>query len=428
MKLRRPQDLIEADFPIPHRPFGSFAEVEPLLVLCERGKLYEVETWIDEGRPLQFILPEHDKLHRRSTPLRIAMYRRFHSLAALLLANGYDPNGDRYDQSGYPSVCLSTAVEDKDQEMVEMLLRFGANPHAVDFCTVLETCDRALMNRFIELGVDPCRENAVARSLDFKGRPILGFIKQYRDRFPCLQRQVDIALHGFTAREDLRGIALMLWLGGDPHAETSSSASEEGCGVGETAFESALWMRKPEVMALLMKRPIPVERAPALLSALPYHRRPDLVRRLLDEGADPNAINEEGEPVLYRFISVLGGNYTRSSPDEDERGIEALELLLKAGAKISLNKGQLKRLRRSLAAGESTVVIRLLELIHAYGAVYPEQFNELTRTAAMRRVLNGITKPRRDLLGDHYTPVPQSMTPVNQTLKRGYWQRHWSQC
>lgn len=234
MKLRRPAELTHTDLPVPHRPTGDFSAVEPLLALCAQGKLYEVEAWIAEGQPLQFPPPADRKLQRRSTALQIAIHRGFHSLAALLLANGYDPNGDYYE-------CLSPAVRSKDLELVDLLLRFGADPHVVDFCTVLETYDRSLMDRFIEAGVDPCRDNAVARATSSSRRPILGFIKQYRDRFPGLQRQIDIVLHAFTARENARGVALMLWLGADPHVDSPSSAyDEESNGLANSAFEEAL--------------------------------------------------------------------------------------------------------------------------------------------------------------------------------------------
>ncbi len=198
--------MTDADFPVPHRPLGDFAAVEPLLALCATGKLYEVEAWIADGRPLQFSPSEQRKLRRKRPALQTAIDRRFHSLAALLLANGYDPCGDYYEY-------LTDAICAKDREMVELLLRFGADPTAVDFCDVLQSCERSLMDRFVGLGVDPCRDNAVARALSIKGRPILGFIKQYRDRFPGLQHQIDIALHVFVVEEDLHGIALMLWLG-----------------------------------------------------------------------------------------------------------------------------------------------------------------------------------------------------------------------
>ena len=420
--LRRPSDLTATDFPIGHRPVGDFAAVEPLLALCSKGKLYEVEVWIADSRPIQFPPSEDRKQRRRSTALQIAANRGFHSLAALLLANGYDPNGDYYE-------CLSPAVRAKDSAMVDLLLRFGAHPHSVDFCTVLETCDRAIMDRFVEAGVDPCQDNAVARSLSIKGRPILGFIKQYRDRFPCLQRQIDIALHVFTGAGDLRGIALMLWLGADPHAETPSSAYEdvEASAFGDSAFQSALWSKKPEILTQFLKRPIPAKMLNVLLAGAGHRAHPDLVRRLLNEGADPNFVSEDEYPILHGFIHGLIWRFANLTNDERERGLQALELVLKAGAKWAPDERNLKWLRRDFAASESKIVVPLLELLHQYAAFTPEQLHELTRTPAVRKVLNGISRPRPSLFGQVYSPPPPYPPPPVETPRRGYWKRHWSQ-
>jgi hypothetical protein len=87
--LKRPADLTAADFPISRRPNGEFAEVAPLVALCTSGKLYEVEQWIADNRPIQFPPSEDRKERRRSAALQISIKRGFHSLAALLLANGY---------------------------------------------------------------------------------------------------------------------------------------------------------------------------------------------------------------------------------------------------------------------------------------------------------------------------------------------------
>lgn len=421
--LRRPSDLTAIDFPIRHRPVGAFTAIEPLLALCSNGKLYEVEAWLADGRPIQFQPPVDRKQRRRSTALQIAVSRGFHSLVALLLANGYDPNGDYYE-------CLSPAVRAKDNAMVELLLRFGANPHSVDFCTVLETCDRTIMDRFVEAGVDPCQDNAVARALSFKGRPILGFIKQYRDRFPGLQRQIDIALHVFVGEESLRGVALMLWLGADPHAETPATAENDGAVsvFGDSAFQSALWSKKPEIIAQFLKRPIPSKWLNVLLAGAGHKSRPDLVRRLLDEGANPNFIDEEGYPVLHGFIHGLTWRYANPSNEEREHALQALELILKAGAKLAPDERNLKWLRRDFAASESKIVVPLLELLHKYAAFTPEQLHELTRTPAVRKVLNGISRPRQSLFGrDYYVPPPPPLPAVVEIPRRGYWKRHWSQ-
>jgi hypothetical protein len=70
----------------------------------------------------------------------------------------------------------------------------------------------------------------------------LGFIKTYRERFPCLQRQLDIALHVFVDEKKERGVALMLWLGADPYAMTPCTADPDDASISSnSAMESALW-------------------------------------------------------------------------------------------------------------------------------------------------------------------------------------------
>lgn len=423
MTLRRPFEVTAEDLPVPHRPPAEFATIEPLLKLCASGKLYEVEAWIANGQPLQFPPSDDRKLRRKPTPLQIAVTRGFHSLAALLLANGYDPNGD-YDG------CLSSAVRAKDREMVELLLRFGADPLAIDFSTVLATCDRQLMDQFVAAGIDPCHGNAVARAAISGRRPILGFIKQYRDRFPGLQRQIDIALHAFAKEGSVRGVALMLWVGADPHADVPSSAYEKDGvrGIGETAFESALWGDKPEVVTLVMKRPIPKTKVDWLLRLAAERSRPEVVKRLLNEGANPNHTAEENEPALRSFVSKLVQRYTPRLTEEQDRGLKCLELVLKAGAKWNLSERGIKWLRRDLAAGDSRVVVRMLDLLREYDAVSGAQLHELTRTPSVRKVLKGHTRHPRIPFTEFLDDTPVSIkTPYAAPSRRGYWKRHWSQ-
>jgi hypothetical protein len=285
------------------------------------------------------------------------------------------------------------------------------------------------MDMLVEAGADPCRNNAVARALHFKGRPILGFIKQYQDRFPCLQRQIDIALHSFTDAEDLRGIALMLWLGANPHAETPSSAYEDGGdpGLWSSAFERALWTNQPEILPLFLKRPIPPEKRQKLLELVSHRKLPTLLQRLLNEGADPNSVGEDGYPVLHSAINCMLWRFEPSTTENVQRGVEALEILLKAGARWSPSERQLKSLRRELAGGESKVVIPLVGLLKKYGAFTAEDMHELTRTPSVRNVLKGNPRPRKDRWAHLYVPPPPPAASAPEQPRRPFWRRHWSQ-
>ena len=179
--LVRPNPNVRPVPGLPRPLAKGWDEIGPLCTLCAEGRLYEVETWIENGRPIQ-CQPSTDRKHwKLRSPLQLAVERGFYSLAELLLLNGYDPNGDSWS-------CLTPAVEAKNRSLIDLLLKHGADPYGVDFYEFLETYDREIMGRFIAAGVDPCRDNSVAQILIHKKRPHLGFIKQYADRFPGLMR------------------------------------------------------------------------------------------------------------------------------------------------------------------------------------------------------------------------------------------------
>src|SRR5687768_13338070 len=68
------------------------AELEELHRLCQAGRLYDVERWIQAGRPMQLAAAEQPRRFR--TALEIALERQDHALLLLLVANGYDVNAE----------------------------------------------------------------------------------------------------------------------------------------------------------------------------------------------------------------------------------------------------------------------------------------------------------------------------------------------
>src|SRR5262245_12981518 len=67
----------------------SIQEIEELFRLCRNGRLYEIESWITDGRPLQVPPSAAPRTWRRRTALNIALETGQHSLCSLLLSNGY---------------------------------------------------------------------------------------------------------------------------------------------------------------------------------------------------------------------------------------------------------------------------------------------------------------------------------------------------
>jgi hypothetical protein len=69
-----------------HRPLAHSPEdVRPLHQLCREGRLYDVERWIADGKPIQQKPEALTKGARPKTALHIALETGQHSLAALLL-------------------------------------------------------------------------------------------------------------------------------------------------------------------------------------------------------------------------------------------------------------------------------------------------------------------------------------------------------
>jgi hypothetical protein len=80
-----------------HCPLAHSAEdVRPLHQLCREGRLYDIERRITDGKPLQLTPEAVPKGTRPKTALQIALETGQHSLATLLLRNGYRLDLERY--------------------------------------------------------------------------------------------------------------------------------------------------------------------------------------------------------------------------------------------------------------------------------------------------------------------------------------------
>ena len=403
-------------------PAESYESIEELVVLCAQGKLYEVEQWIAEGKPIQCERMTDRKMRKKTTPLSVVVRKGFYSLAELLLVNGYNPNGDYYES-------LTPAVDTKNHSMVELLFRFGADPTAVDFSEVLGTFDRRLMDCFIAAGVDPCADNAVAKAFGPKARPLLGFVKTYKERFPGLQRQIDIALHSFVDEEDEKGVCLLLWLGANPYEDVPVNAWDGDDEFFWCALETAMSRGNEDILLHLLKVPLPPSKVKDLFRSISYRAHPEVVRRFLAAGADPND-HHEGLHVLDGYVRDLSHRFFQTRRAEHvKHGLEALRLLAEAGAKWDIDNKGIADIRRSILDAESSTVNTMLEIFRSHKVLNNEQLEELTRTPAIKRLMAGNPRTKPDPFA-HYNSRSSLMVPPpidSSQARNGYWKRHWSQ-
>ena len=74
---------------VSREPAAQGDDVQDLARLCSSGRVYDVELWIREGRPIQALTYERPKKPTLLSPLRAAIRKNNPDLALLLLCNGY---------------------------------------------------------------------------------------------------------------------------------------------------------------------------------------------------------------------------------------------------------------------------------------------------------------------------------------------------
>jgi hypothetical protein len=106
-------------------------ELKELHLLCRNGRIYDAEQWIQQGKPLQLDPVATPKGRQPTSALRIALETGQHSLALLLLRNGY-----RLELE--PS-SLDIALKSRRWDLFELLLEWGADLKSVSTYVLLDT-------------------------------------------------------------------------------------------------------------------------------------------------------------------------------------------------------------------------------------------------------------------------------------------------
>jgi hypothetical protein len=148
-------------------------EILALQQMCREGRLYDVEHWIAEGKPLQLLPDAIAKGTRPKTALQIALETGQHSLASLLLKNGYRLDLERYSP-------LDLVLKTRRWDLFDLLIEYGADLRSADVYTVLETYNVQLYERFWGAGYDLTERHEMGSILGHgtSNRPLLGFVKR----------------------------------------------------------------------------------------------------------------------------------------------------------------------------------------------------------------------------------------------------------
>lgn len=99
-------------------------ELKPVILAIRKGRIYEVESWVRAGWPIQFETPKF-RPWTRPTPLETAIRYGEHDAVWLLLSNGYDSALER-------RCPITLALRHARIDLLDLLLAWGADPWRLD--------------------------------------------------------------------------------------------------------------------------------------------------------------------------------------------------------------------------------------------------------------------------------------------------------
>ncbi|MGQ0555023.1 MAG: hypothetical protein ACT4PN_03645 [Nitrospiraceae bacterium] len=350
----------------------SLEELKPLHQLCREGRLYEVERWISDGRPLQVEPATIRKGTRPKTALQIAIETGQHSLTRLLLSNGYQHDLERYRP-------LDLALEIRRWDLFDLLLEGGADLKSVDVYTVLNTYNTALYERFRAAGYDLTIGHHMASILGHgtSNRPLLGFVKRYRSEDPKIQSELNLALRYQVRKGNERGVALCLWAGADPHVPASDTTEQSDPENGE---EPSGWSAIEEAaseghLAILQRlRPDP---ARDKFDDLYRYARYETIVSFLSTIQKPNDIMSILSSQLWWVATPL--------PFGSPRGTGVIEAVLSCGVRWEeQNPRPLNDIRRSLLKLQDYGLRTIVSRLKRPEICAPETYQALIRTPNMQ--------------------------------------------
>jgi len=348
-------------------------ELVELHAFCRDGRLYDVEGWIQTGRPLQ--LSEPAAKGRVTSALQIGLDAGNQALVLLLLSNGYDPNGELNSP-------LDLALSARRFDLVDLLLKWGADAHRVNLGDLFDTYSSCLYQRFLEQGVDLTEGHALAEAIAYhtSNKPLLGFAKRHRLTNKKIQAELDIALAHHAGEGNEKGVQLCLWAGANAHVavpnlrfRSISAASDEDedgeAFLGFSAVNEACQRGHLDIFKRL--RPDPTL---------------DDFEELWRSAASPEIIDELARHGLPKnVVPVIQHHLWWATFTEGSRWIGTLRRVFEVGVRWQHSTPDgIAGIRRHLLKAKDSTFIDLMKILATAEFCSPEVLRELGRTASIR--------------------------------------------
>ena len=392
----------------------DYDEIKPLIDLCKAGRLFDVQAWIADGKPIN-PPPPPAKGARKKCPLQVSIDKGFHSLVQVLLESG------AIIQDGSLNA-LDQALSNRRLDLIKLLVENGADVRSVDMVWVFESWDPAIMEYFIDQGADVETDYPLAAALCWKIRTALGVFKRHKDRFPSFQDQVNMALRHHCKEGNLKWVSLLLWAGADPLAKGPDSPDEEHdpdkdlCALEWAALCKHFDVFKLNKIKISPDHPI----AGDLLQNACRADKADFLVELLDQGFNPADQKDHGTSLIQNCIQCLAWSFdfdwfTRERKIKDidssrsRETLKMIHILAKHGAKwMPTDRYQINDARRSFLKMSVDYTIEFVWIMSKYNACSREDIEQLIRTPAIRRHIAKHQSRINELLEDfHFEENPR---------------------
>ena len=300
---------------------------------------------------------------------------------------------------------LADAVRQKRLDLVELLVRCGAEIKAIPFSEVLLGWEPRIIQFFIDNGADIITGSPFAVAFGEKIRTALRPFLECKRRYPeladALQEQADRALRKFAYDGDLKWVSLMIWAGADPRSrglmlgdEHFAKTEEDRAELAATALMEACYQENLDVLKNLKLDPSR-DNLTELLNCAAGLSRKEIIKYLLELGAQPNDKANGASTAMDRCLlhlpheSIDAVIHRRQvSSWEVRRSMESLAELAKHGAIWQPDDSrQMDYIRRGLYRVNPEVTVDLLELLIKTKCCSSETIQSLFRTPRIRQHL-----------------------------------------
>ena len=349
-----------------------------------RGDIESLLIWVRDDKPLRL---ESKARRRAKSALELAVETGFYSMVRMLL-NESIWSDEELEHS------LHDAVWNRREDMVALLVEKGAPTESISFYSVFRSMDSGLINRFLELGLDPCENNAFAKILnETKAKPLLRFFKEHRGKYPGLEDQMAMSLVEAINCKNVRWSALLLWAGADLHREVPYSIDDDPTDEGVykvSALDTAISQADLDFLEALKIKPDPELRS-QILDHAAYSPGKPAFRSLLKQmtSKDLNTGDNGSCPALeslvdrhrYNFSFGYGG---QTEDQREEEAIKAIDALLTAGARWMPSNEKIRSIRRALLSHDGKYIVQVVRmLLYTEGATTIGHIHELCRTGSI---------------------------------------------